>query len=293
MPVLLCHLGMVASISAGLSDDFDELSPPTYDGQWISKASSPRKHTHHRVSGGHQGRRSHHQRHHNAARPVSDIHAGPAAMAQLLSSKNSEERSGVDSTAAPGSHNPQLDEEDMESSSSSSEECGLGFEDEDEGELVGGGHHFAAMAASTVRAQSGESAGSSPQSSSVGQQLAELCGSDQKSTPKARRASATHRQARANASVSNPHYSGSSRAHDVASGMQVSTESDSPSSSQEMLKRRVARNPPHSPNHPRTIEEFLSALNLSKYLPLFEEQDVNMHALLTLTDNDLKEIGLK
>lgn len=44
---------------------------------------------------------------------------------------------------------------------------------------------------------------------------------------------------------------------------------------------------------PQTLPELLQDLNLSKYLPVFEEQDVDLQVFLTLTDNDLHEIGIK
>ena len=37
----------------------------------------------------------------------------------------------------------------------------------------------------------------------------------------------------------------------------------------------------------------LDQLGLTKYLPIFEEQDVDLQVFLSLTDNDLKEIGIK
>ena len=181
-------------------------------------------------------------------------------------------------------------DEGESSSTSSSEGLSPGSDDDAEEQVVSGSQHFADMAANTIRAPSSESNDSSPQSSAVGRQLAELCMADQKSTPKAERANVSRQD---DGAVANPFYVSQARSKAGSGGAAVLTESDSPSSSQEILKRRTARTPPFSPNHPRTIEEFLSSLNLSKYLSLFEEQDVNMHALLTLTDNDLKEIGLK
>ena len=41
-----------------------------------------------------------------------------------------------------------------------------------------------------------------------------------------------------------------------------------------------------------TVASFLQELNLTKYLSIFEEQDVDFSTLLTLTDNDLKEVGI-
>lgn len=37
----------------------------------------------------------------------------------------------------------------------------------------------------------------------------------------------------------------------------------------------------------------LKKLSLEKYQPIFEEQEVDMEAFLTLTDGDLKELGIK
>jgi hypothetical protein len=44
---------------------------------------------------------------------------------------------------------------------------------------------------------------------------------------------------------------------------------------------------------PADLESFLGELGLSKYVAVFEEQDVDFPMFLTLTDNDLKEIGVK
>ena len=41
------------------------------------------------------------------------------------------------------------------------------------------------------------------------------------------------------------------------------------------------------------LPEMLEQLGLTKYLPIFEEQDVDLQVFLSLTDNDLKEIGIK
>ena len=41
-----------------------------------------------------------------------------------------------------------------------------------------------------------------------------------------------------------------------------------------------------------TVANFLQELNLTKYLSIFEEQDVDFNTLLTLTDSDLKEVGI-
>lgn len=44
---------------------------------------------------------------------------------------------------------------------------------------------------------------------------------------------------------------------------------------------------------PQNLAELLEELSLMKYLPIFEEQDVDLQVFLTLTDNDLHEIGIK
>ncbi|XP_059154283.1 ankyrin repeat and SAM domain-containing protein 3-like [Physella acuta] len=44
---------------------------------------------------------------------------------------------------------------------------------------------------------------------------------------------------------------------------------------------------------PRNLAEMLNQLGLLKYLDKFEEQDVDLQVFLSLTDNDLKEIGIK
>ena len=46
-------------------------------------------------------------------------------------------------------------------------------------------------------------------------------------------------------------------------------------------------------DHPRDLPSLLHQLGLSKYLKVFEEQDVDLQVFLSLTDNDLKEIGIK
>ncbi|XP_061765237.1 ankyrin repeat and SAM domain-containing protein 3 isoform X3 [Nerophis ophidion] len=49
---------------------------------------------------------------------------------------------------------------------------------------------------------------------------------------------------------------------------------------------------PSSYNGPKDLAEFLEHLGFSKYLPLLEEQDIDLRLFLTLTENDLKEIGI-
>lgn len=40
------------------------------------------------------------------------------------------------------------------------------------------------------------------------------------------------------------------------------------------------------------LAEFLEQIGFSKYLPLLEEQDIDLRIFLTLTENDLKEVGI-
>ncbi|MEQ2269642.1 Ankyrin repeat and SAM domain-containing protein 6 [Xenotaenia resolanae] len=44
---------------------------------------------------------------------------------------------------------------------------------------------------------------------------------------------------------------------------------------------------------PDELSSILKKLSLEKYQPIFEEQEVDMEAFLTLTDGDLKELGIK
>lgn len=46
------------------------------------------------------------------------------------------------------------------------------------------------------------------------------------------------------------------------------------------------------PSTKPTVANFLKELKLTKYIPTFEEQDVDFSTLLTLTDSDLKEVGI-
>ena len=41
------------------------------------------------------------------------------------------------------------------------------------------------------------------------------------------------------------------------------------------------------------LSSFLTELGLTKYISVFEEQEVNLQVFLSLTDNDLKEVGIK
>uniref|UniRef100_A0A8C2ZTR2 Ankyrin repeat and sterile alpha motif domain containing 6 n=1 Tax=Cyclopterus lumpus TaxID=8103 RepID=A0A8C2ZTR2_CYCLU len=45
--------------------------------------------------------------------------------------------------------------------------------------------------------------------------------------------------------------------------------------------------------HPHELSGILKKLSLEKYQPIFEEQEVDMEAFLTLTDGDLRELGIK
>lgn len=46
-------------------------------------------------------------------------------------------------------------------------------------------------------------------------------------------------------------------------------------------------------NRPQDLETLLQQLDLSKYFHVFQDQDVDLAVFLSLTDNDLKEIGIK
>ncbi|XP_076826506.1 ankyrin repeat and SAM domain-containing protein 3 isoform X2 [Brachyhypopomus gauderio] len=53
--------------------------------------------------------------------------------------------------------------------------------------------------------------------------------------------------------------------------------------------------PPPGPSSyagPKDLAEFLGQIGFSKYLPLLEEQDIDLRIFLTLTENDLKEVGI-
>ncbi|XP_067345411.1 ankyrin repeat and SAM domain-containing protein 3 isoform X1 [Channa argus] len=50
--------------------------------------------------------------------------------------------------------------------------------------------------------------------------------------------------------------------------------------------------PPPSYTGPKDLAEFLEQIGFSKYLPLLSEQDIDLRIFLTLTENDLKEIGI-
>nr|XP_015215494.1 PREDICTED: ankyrin repeat and SAM domain-containing protein 3 isoform X1 [Lepisosteus oculatus]XP_015215495.1 PREDICTED: ankyrin repeat and SAM domain-containing protein 3 isoform X1 [Lepisosteus oculatus]XP_015215496.1 PREDICTED: ankyrin repeat and SAM domain-containing protein 3 isoform X1 [Lepisosteus oculatus] len=43
---------------------------------------------------------------------------------------------------------------------------------------------------------------------------------------------------------------------------------------------------------PKDLAEFLEQFGFSRYLPLLEEQDIDLRIFLTLTENDLKEVGI-
>uniref|UniRef100_A0A3P9M471 Ankyrin repeat and sterile alpha motif domain containing 3 n=1 Tax=Oryzias latipes TaxID=8090 RepID=A0A3P9M471_ORYLA len=50
--------------------------------------------------------------------------------------------------------------------------------------------------------------------------------------------------------------------------------------------------PPPSYNGPKDLADFLEQIGFSKYLPLLEKEDIDLRIFLTLTENDLKEIGI-
>ncbi|XP_013863626.1 ankyrin repeat and SAM domain-containing protein 3 isoform X2 [Austrofundulus limnaeus] len=56
--------------------------------------------------------------------------------------------------------------------------------------------------------------------------------------------------------------------------------------------KRSNTGPPPSYSGPKDLAEFLEQIGFSKYLQLLEEQDIDLRIFLTLTENDLKEIGI-
>lgn len=50
---------------------------------------------------------------------------------------------------------------------------------------------------------------------------------------------------------------------------------------------------PSRSDRPQDLPTLLDQLGMSKYICVFDEQDVDLHVFLSLTDNDLKEIGIK
>ncbi len=46
-------------------------------------------------------------------------------------------------------------------------------------------------------------------------------------------------------------------------------------------------------SRPTDLASLLAELGLSKYLSVFEKEEVNLQVFLSLTDNDLKEVGIK
>ncbi|KAM6897154.1 LOW QUALITY PROTEIN: ankyrin repeat and SAM domain-containing protein 3 [Xenentodon cancila] len=54
----------------------------------------------------------------------------------------------------------------------------------------------------------------------------------------------------------------------------------------------VGPSPSYSGPKASDLAEFLEQIGFSKYLPLLEEQDIDLRIFLTLTENDLKEIGI-
>uniref|UniRef100_A0A1A7Z659 Ankyrin repeat and sterile alpha motif domain containing 3 n=2 Tax=Iconisemion striatum TaxID=60296 RepID=A0A1A7Z659_9TELE len=56
--------------------------------------------------------------------------------------------------------------------------------------------------------------------------------------------------------------------------------------------KHICVGPPPSYAGPKDLSEFLEQIGFSKYLPLLEEQDIDLRIFLTLTENDLKEIGI-
>ncbi|XP_072229772.1 ankyrin repeat and SAM domain-containing protein 3 [Leuresthes tenuis] len=56
--------------------------------------------------------------------------------------------------------------------------------------------------------------------------------------------------------------------------------------------KRASLGPSPSYTGPQGLAEFLEQIGFSKYLPLLVEQDIDLRIFLTLTENDLKEIGI-
>ncbi|XP_077482781.1 ankyrin repeat and SAM domain-containing protein 3 [Stigmatopora argus] len=88
-------------------------------------------------------------------------------------------------------------------------------------------------------------------------------------------------------------------------GWEGSVESNEDSDQCQKSSSRRLTKPPHSKGKsrhdggvpasyggPKDLAEFLEQLGFSKYLPLLEEQDIDLRIFLTLTENDLKEIGI-
>lgn len=69
-----------------------------------------------------------------------------------------------------------------------------------------------------------------------------------------------------------------------------------PSSQQQQQQQQQSptrHQPPQPPPPlPTSLGEALEALSLTKYLGMFEEQDIDLPVFLSLSDDDLKEIGL-
>ncbi|KAF3704535.1 Ankyrin repeat and SAM domain-containing protein 3 [Channa argus] len=66
----------------------------------------------------------------------------------------------------------------------------------------------------------------------------------------------------------------------------------SSSSSSEGLPHVIGLNCEGSVESNEDLAEFLEQIGFSKYLPLLSEQDIDLRIFLTLTENDLKEIGI-
>ncbi|KAM3916341.1 ankyrin repeat and SAM domain-containing protein 3 [Leptodactylus fuscus] len=56
------------------------------------------------------------------------------------------------------------------------------------------------------------------------------------------------------------------------------------------LHCRISNSPPYS--GPKDLAELLEQIGCSKYLSIFQEQDVNLPIFLTLTETDLREVGI-
>ncbi|XP_043082141.1 ankyrin repeat and SAM domain-containing protein 3 isoform X2 [Puntigrus tetrazona] len=69
---------------------------------------------------------------------------------------------------------------------------------------------------------------------------------------------------------------------------------NSSSSSSGAGHREAPSSSGHPPSYtgPKDLAEFLEQIGFRKYLPLLEEQDIDLRIFLTLTENDLKEVGV-
>ena len=69
--------------------------------------------------------------------------------------------------------------------------------------------------------------------------------------------------------------------------------SSQPISTPQVLNPTIESSVMDGSDGPRDLKDMLTQLGLLKYLTKFEEQDVDLQVFLSLTDNDLKELGIK